>query len=143
MKARLVHVNDSWHLLLCTGDIKVLKASDALQFILNFDDKDIYSGSGKGDPEDLPMEHYRGETVAVVTDDNQLYIQNSKLLRSVFSQQDTKYLTISEYAKLHEKQPTSVRRMCQTGRIDGAIIKGKTWLIPASSPYPKDERIRR
>lgn len=143
MKARLVRVNESWHLLLCTGDIKVLKAEDALAFVLNFDDPKYYSGPGKWDAEDLPMENYRGETVAIVNDDNNLYIQNSKLLRAIFSRPEIKYLTISEYAQLHQKQNTAVRRMCQNGRIDGAIIKGKTWLIPESSPYPKDERIRK
>ena len=50
------------------------------------------------------------------------------------------YLTTVE---LSEKWKISSRRigvLCSDGRIDGAIKKGKTWLIPAESTKPFDAR---
>lgn len=50
------------------------------------------------------------------------------------------YLTTVE---LSEKWKISSRRigvLCSEGRIDGAIKKGKTWLIPAESTKPLDAR---
>ena len=88
------------------------------------------------------MENYRGDTVAIVNDETQLQIENSSQMRSLFLQQDIKYLTVPEFAKLHNKQNAVVRRLCQNGRIEGAVLKGKTWIIPETSSYPKDERFR-
>lgn len=33
-----------------------------------------------------------------------------------------------------------VRELCRNGKIDGAILQGKTWLIPEDSPKPIDGR---
>lgn len=52
------------------------------------------------------------------------------------------YLTTAEFA---EKWGISQRRVgiyCKEGRLEGAIIKGKTWLIPADSKKPEDPRKR-
>lgn len=32
--------------------------------------------------------------------------------------------------------------LCAEGRIDGAVKKGKTWLIPESTEKPSDKRIK-
>lgn len=50
------------------------------------------------------------------------------------------YLTTAELA---EKWKISQRRVaiyCKEGRFEGAVIKGKTWLIPADVEKPKDPR---
>lgn len=50
------------------------------------------------------------------------------------------YLTTAEFA---EKWGISQRRVgiyCKEGRLVGAIIKGKTWLIPANAEKPMDPR---
>ena len=52
------------------------------------------------------------------------------------------YLTSVE---MSEKWGITSRRisvLCAEGRIEGAIKKGKTWLIPAESPKPADARIK-
>lgn len=52
------------------------------------------------------------------------------------------YLTTVE---LSEKWGISSRRisvLCAKGRIEGAIKKGKTWLIPSDAFKPKDARIK-
>ena len=50
------------------------------------------------------------------------------------------YLTTAEFA---EKWGISQRRVgiyCKEGRLEGAMIKGKTWLIPADAEKPLDPR---
>lgn len=50
------------------------------------------------------------------------------------------YLTSAECA---EKWGVSQRRVaiyCKQGRIDGAIIRGRMWLIPESAEKPDDPR---
>lgn len=52
------------------------------------------------------------------------------------------YLTTVE---LSEQWGISSRRigvLCAEGRLEGAIKKGKTWLIPSDVERPKDERIK-
>ena len=50
------------------------------------------------------------------------------------------YLTTAEFA---EKWGISQRRVgiyCKEGRLEGAMMKGKIWLIPADSMKPEDPR---
>ena len=50
------------------------------------------------------------------------------------------YLTTAELA---EKWGISQRRVgiyCKEGRLEGAMIKGKTWLIPVDVKKPEDPR---
>ena len=53
------------------------------------------------------------------------------------------YLTTVE---MSEKWNISARRtgiLCAEGRIEGAIKKGKTWLIPAETKKPADARFKK
>lgn len=53
------------------------------------------------------------------------------------------YLTTVE---MSEKWNISARRigiLCAEGRIEGAIKKGKTWLIPAETQKPADARFKK
>ena len=50
------------------------------------------------------------------------------------------YLTSAEVA---EKWNISQRRVaiyCKEGRIDGAILKGRMWMIPSDATKPEDPR---
>lgn len=50
------------------------------------------------------------------------------------------FLTTTE---LSEKWGISSRRialLCNKGRVEGAVMKGKTWLIPADTKKPEDPR---
>ena len=50
------------------------------------------------------------------------------------------YLTTAEFA---EKWNISQRRVaiyCKEGRIKGAVLKGRTWLIPENAVKPEDPR---
>lgn len=48
-----------------------------------------------------------------------------------------KYLTSSEIALKWNISERSVRNYCSNGRVVGAILQGKTWLIPEKAEKPK------
>ena len=51
------------------------------------------------------------------------------------------FLTASEIAKKWEISARSVRNYCQQGRVKGAVLKGKTWIIPEDAKKP--DRVER
>lgn len=50
-------------------------------------------------------------------------------------------LTSGEIAKMWNISERSVRNYCKQGRVKGAELKGKTWIIPEEAEKP--ERARR
>lgn len=42
-----------------------------------------------------------------------------------------KFLTVNEYARVHRIHPTTVRRLCRRGRLEGKRV-GRQWRIVAS-----------
>lgn len=52
------------------------------------------------------------------------------------------YLSVSEIAKLWNLSERSVRNYCAKGRISGAMLVGKTWMIPNDAIKPeRKERV--
>lgn len=49
-------------------------------------------------------------------------------------------LTTSEVAKKWDISRRRVTTLCAQGRIEGAILKGNTWLIPENAEKPDDPR---
>ena len=47
------------------------------------------------------------------------------------------YISVSEIAKKWNVSERSVRNYCAEGRVDGAILVGKTWSIPSDAKKPK------
>lgn len=53
-------------------------------------------------------------------------------------------LTTSEMAKKWNISRRRVTTLCREGRIEGAILRGNTWLIPEDAKKPEDpRRVRR
>lgn len=50
------------------------------------------------------------------------------------------FLTAAEIAKLWNISSRMAAYYCESGRIDGAVKKGKTWFIPVHSEKPSDKR---
>lgn len=50
------------------------------------------------------------------------------------------YLTTAEYAKKWNISQRRVAIYCKEGRIEGAELKGRTWLIPDNAEKPDDPR---
>ena len=48
-----------------------------------------------------------------------------------------KYDSVAEIAKKWNISERTVRNYCASGRIEGAVLKGKTWCIPENAERPK------
>ena len=46
-------------------------------------------------------------------------------------------ISVSQFAEMHDLSERTVRNWCATGKIDGAVLVGKTWSIPADAPLPR------
>lgn len=49
-------------------------------------------------------------------------------------------LTTTEMAEKWKLSRRRVTTLCREGRIEGAILKGNTWLIPEDTSKPEDPR---
>lgn len=52
------------------------------------------------------------------------------------------YLTTVEMSKIWNISARRIGVLCTEGRIDGAVKKGKMWLIPSDSSKPVDGRFK-
>ena len=50
------------------------------------------------------------------------------------------FLTTAEYAKIWNISQRRVAIYCKEGRIAGAVLKGKSWLIPENTQKPEEPR---
>ena len=48
-----------------------------------------------------------------------------------------RYISVREMAKKWNMSERSVRNYCTQGRVQGAILKGKTWNIPENAEKPE------
>ena len=42
-------------------------------------------------------------------------------------------ITVAEAAERLNLSPSALQRRCKAGKVPGAVLKGKTWLIPERS----------
>ena len=50
------------------------------------------------------------------------------------------FATTTEMAEKWSISRRRITRLCGEGRIEGAVLKGNTWLIPDSTEKPDDPR---
>lgn len=53
------------------------------------------------------------------------------------------FLTTTEMAEKWNITRRRIATLCKEGRIEGAVLKGKTWLIPDNAEKPIDPRCRK
>ncbi len=53
------------------------------------------------------------------------------------------YISVSEYARLHDLNERTVRNYCSQGKLEGAFLTGKTWNIPEDAVVVKHSRTRK
>lgn len=53
------------------------------------------------------------------------------------------YITVAQAAEQWSISDRRVRILCQQGKIDGVIRKGRVWMIPADAEKPVDGRTTR
>ena len=137
MKAKLLIHDNTIVLLKRNGEILHLSASAARSFLLTFQNENHYSGEGTWNYEGLSMETYPGVPVAHVADEGHLVVTNADLFCGIIVNGEMDFLSVTEYANLHGKSTTMVRRLCQQGKMPGAILKKNGYFIPSNTPYPK------
>ena len=52
------------------------------------------------------------------------------------------FITVSQFAEEHNISERTVRNWCAVGKIEGAVLSGKTWIIPADATIPQKGKIR-
>lgn len=50
------------------------------------------------------------------------------------------FLTTSEMSKIWKISARRISLLCSEGRVEGAVKKAKTWLIPKDAKKPDDPR---
>lgn len=50
------------------------------------------------------------------------------------------YMTTIEVSRLWEISSRRIIKLCNEGRVDGAIIRGHTWLIPKETEKPIEQK---
>ena len=53
-----------------------------------------------------------------------------------------KYITLIEAAEKWELSSRRVRKLCEDGRVEGAMKFGRSWAIPVETKKPEDKRIK-
>lgn len=51
-------------------------------------------------------------------------------------------ISVSQFAQQHDLPERTVRNWCATGKIEGAVLVGKTWNIPVDAPLPRKSKIK-
>lgn len=51
-----------------------------------------------------------------------------------------KFISVLEFAKLHNISERTARNYCAQGKIEGAFLTGKTWNIPAETELPERKK---
>ena len=133
MKFRLVGNQGVMDLLGADGTFKSdVSIADVSDYLVNFD-----PSLPKANPEDeKSMLDYNGETILQLRDDNVLEINDIEFLRKLIVPNEFPYYTIKEFCAETGKGRAIVNRMCQDGRIEGAVFVGDVWYIPKTSKYP-------
>lgn len=150
MKARITKTEVGTYLLCSDGSVIKTTPSQLKMFFINFNKTTIFSGktTGKENPwntQYLDITDYPGETLAYVTDDNKLVINDPSILQDLLKRDDNvdyvpNLLTTQQYAKLHNRSQELIKAFVRTGRIIGAKKIGRIWLIPEDAPYPIEEK---
>ena len=140
MKYKLLKYDNEYHLLFATGEMKMLTIEQVQAFILNFDS---FEFDGSTNSFSTPLfDKNTGEHLATLSDDLKLTLHSAAFLRELFFDESA-YLSIQQFAEKHGRKRAIVSRLCNDGRILGAVRKGPRWYIPKDASYPVDGRVNR
>ena len=141
MKARLIKQKRKLLLLLENGST-ALASEEVLKqlFVSHKNLSAVRAKNGGWDGDYLKMEDVPGKTIAWVNDDNILCLKENPFMFMIQSVVDDEYITLHEYAVLHQKNDNRIKQLCRDGRIPGAQKKAGKWFVPKHAPYPEDAR---
>lgn len=142
MKLRVVSKDKELLLYCLDGTIQKLN-DDALKMLfIGYPNTSMFSGKdGYWNTTKLSMEEAPGTTVAYVNDENELCIGDANpFYKLISSAGNSEYITVQEYAKMHNKGEARIKVLCSEYLLSGAVKRGSRWFIPINAPYPKDKR---
>ena len=58
----------------------------------------------------------------------------------VLCKEEIVYISVTEYAALHQRSRALIKKLCSEGRIPGAEKHSAGWMIPSNAPYPKRKK---
>ena len=136
MEYKLFKDDSEYQLMLPTGGIQILTIEKVREFILDFKTFEIEQNNN------LCFGESKGELLASLNDKKELTLYSATFLNDIFFDESA-YVSVQEYAEIHGKKRAIVSRLCNDGRIPGAVRKGTKWYIPKNATYPKDCRAGR
>lgn len=141
MKARLIKQRGKLLLLLENGTTALASEEVLKQLFVSHKNLSAIRGKHGGwDSDYLKIEDVPGHTIAWVDDENILCLKENPFLFMIQSVVDEEYITLHEYAELHQKNDNRIKKLCRDNRISGAQKKAGKWFIPKHAPYPPDAR---
>lgn len=145
MRAKIITQKNEIRMYLANGTYVIMNARLLKEFFFNYDKVFKFNQSdGTWDFLSCSLDKISGKTLAYVTAQNKLVVECSSIFEIAFSANGDElfgFHTIDEYAVLHNKNRNTINKLCNTGRIIGAIKVNSRWYIPIGAPYP--ERISR
>ena len=140
MKLRLSIVSKKLCVYCSNGSILIPSDDDLRRILTSFSKPHLFKGrDGFWNGEVVRMEDAPGETLAYVDDKYKLVVLNEQAFTSIV-QLPTKYISVSEYAQIHNKCRATIKNLCVAGKLPGAYKNSSGWLIPADVPYPEEGR---
>ena len=139
MKLKLVVQNGKK--ILCCPNGSILNADDNVirRLLAEFKTPTKFRGNdGCWNDVICDMSEVKGQTLAIVDDSLNLVIYSPIKLSPI--EESAEYISASEYAELHGKPHSLIRRLCKENRIPGTQKNSSGWLIPKNAPYPKRKR---
>lgn len=139
MKLKLVSENGT-KLLYCPNG-SILKADEEvlIRLLTKFNTPTKFKGEdGCWNSLNSDMTKAPGKTLAIVDDQLNLIVYSPKAFEEIDVPSD--YISPSEYAELHGKSHSLIKRLCEEDRIVGAKKIRSCWLIPANAPYPERKK---
>jgi hypothetical protein len=135
MKAKLFLYAENYYLQRQSGELSRLRLGEAREFLLNFLNEKYYENTS---PLPCVTTEYNGDIIAEVDDNYHLVVFDETAFRDIIKAGEARFISVPDYAALHGKSNSMVRRLCQNGRFPGALRIGNTYIIPADAAYPKD-----
>jgi len=151
MIVRLVELQKNHNVLLChDGGIREADKTVLHSVLLGFKTSDKITSDKNSNyrnwSEEYPeMSSYPGKTIAYVTDNYQLVIDDITPFHILFDTPDLSLknlVNVKQFAEIHGRSSERIKVLCRQGRIRGAQKVGRDWLIPADSQFPADERVK-
>lgn len=140
MKYKLFKQNNDYYLTLTTGEAQLLTVEQVRALVLSFGSFAVEETAFVSFS--IQFDESSSEHIASINDDNTLTLYSSAFLSDIFFDESA-YVSVQEYAEIHGKKRAIVSRLCNDGRIPGAVRKGTKWYIPKNATYPKDCRAGR